>query len=94
MDEPTRSLSPEAAYPLQDFIRDVLVRDQGKTVLLATQDMNEAERLCRDVAILHRGHLLHLGPLVELMEKGRRDLGERAGLADIFVDMIRREGSG
>lgn len=90
MDEPTRSLSPEAAYPLQDFIRHELVGSRGKTVLLATQDMDEAERLCDDVAVLHRGRLLHLGTLTGLMERGRRELGWDAGLGDIFVDLVRR----
>jgi ABC-2 type transport system ATP-binding protein len=92
MDEPTRSLSPEAAYPLQDFFRDNLVVKRGKTILLATQDMNEAQRLCDDAAILHCGRFLFLGPLRELMEQGRRRLGEEAGLADIFVYLVGKGG--
>lgn len=91
MDEPTRSLSPEAAYPLQDFIQKELVQERGKTVLLATQDMIEAERLCSDIAVLHTGRLLFLGPLAELMRQGKQELGEEAGLAEIFVDLVREE---
>ncbi len=91
MDEPTRSLSPEAAYPLQDFIRQELVAQRGKTVLLATQDMSEAERLCDDIAIIDVGHLVYLGSLAALMEQGRRKLGQDAGLGDIFVDLVGRE---
>lgn len=91
MDEPTRSLSPEAAYPLQDFIRDELVAARGKTVLLATQDMGEAERLCDDVAILHRGRLLFLGPLEGLLRRAVDGLGEGAGVVDIFVELVRRD---
>jgi len=91
MDEPTRSLSPDAAYPLQDFIRRELVEARGKTVFLATQDMDEAERLCEDVALLHRGRLLYLGTLAGLMQEGRRELGESAGLGDIFVARVHRE---
>jgi ABC-type multidrug transport system ATPase subunit len=90
MDEPTRSLSPDAAYPLQDFIREELVGAGGKTVLLATQDMDEAERLCDDVALLHRGRLLYLGTLTGLLELGHRELGEGSGLGDIFVELVRR----
>jgi ABC-2 type transport system ATP-binding protein len=93
MDEPTRSLSPDAAYPLQDFIREELVEARGKTVLLATQDMDEAERLCDDVALLHRGRLLYLGTLAGLLERGERELGGRAGLGGIFVELVRREGA-
>jgi ABC-2 type transport system ATP-binding protein len=91
MDEPTRSLSPDASYPLQDFIRDELVSTRGKAVLLATQDMDEAERLCDDVALLHRGRLLYLGTLTGLLEMGGRELGENTGLGDIFVELVRRE---
>jgi len=61
-------------------------------VLLATQDMIEAERLCSDIAVLHTGRLLFLGPLAELMRQGRRELGEEAGLAEIFVDLVREGG--
>ncbi|MEW6555333.1 MAG: ABC transporter ATP-binding protein [Actinomycetota bacterium] len=91
MDEPTRSLSPDAAYPLQDFVRSELVGAMGKTVLLATQDMDEAERLCDDVALLHRGRLLYLGTLAGLMELAGRELGEGAGLGDVFVELVRRD---
>ncbi len=90
MDEPTRSLSPDAAYPLRDFIRRELVEARGKAVLLATQDMDEAERLCEDVALLHRGRLLYLGTLAGLLETGRGELGAEAGLGDIFVELVRR----
>jgi ABC-2 type transport system ATP-binding protein len=85
LDEPTRSLSPEAALPLQDFIREELAGKRGKTVLLATQDMREAERLCRDVVLLHRGHVLYAGPLSGLLEEGRRELGADAALEDIYI---------
>lgn len=91
MDEPTRSLSPDAAYPLQDFIKEELVGQRHKTVLLATQDMSEAERLCEDVAIIHKGRILFLGPLAKLMELGGRELGRDAGLGDVFVDLVGRE---
>jgi ABC-2 type transport system ATP-binding protein len=91
MDEPTRSLSPEAAYPLQDFIREELVGRRGKTVLLATQDMSEAERLCEDVCIIDRGHLVYLGSLSGLLDQGRSRLGAAVGLGDIFVDLVGKE---
>jgi len=53
--------------------------------------MDEAERLCDDVALLHRGRLLYLGTAAGLLEMGRRELGEAAGLGDIFVELVRRE---
>ncbi|MBC7248288.1 MAG: ABC transporter ATP-binding protein [Actinobacteria bacterium] len=94
LDEPTRSLSPEAALPLQCFIREELAGRRGKTVLLATQDMREAERLCRDVVLLHRGHVLFAGPLSRLLEEGRRELGADAALEDIFIHKMEIEEEG
>ncbi len=91
LDEPTRSLSPEAALPLQDFIREELVRERGKTVLLATQDMREAERLCRDVVLLHRGRALFAGSLSRLLDEGRGELGGEAALEDVFIYRMERE---
>lgn len=93
LDEPTRSLSPEAALPLQDFIREELVNKRGKTVLLATQDMREAEKLCRDVVLLHRGRALFAGALARLLEEGRRELGTGATLEDIFIHNMEKEES-
>lgn len=94
LDEPTRSLSPETALPLQDFIRRKLVEERGKTVLLATQDMREAERLCHELVLLHRGQLLYAGPLEELLKRGREELGAEARLEDIFVAMVSEERQG
>lgn len=94
LDEPTRSLSPEAALRLQDFIREVLVGERGKTVLLATQDMREAERLCRDVVLLHRGRALFVGPLSRLLEEGRSELGDGAALQDVFIHKMAKEEDG
>lgn len=91
MDEPTRSLSPEAAYPLREFIARELVEKRGKTVVLATQDMEEAEGLCREVGIMHHGRFLYLGPMRRLLENGRERLGEGAKLGDVFVDLVRSQ---
>ncbi|MEE9219426.1 MAG: ABC transporter ATP-binding protein [Acidobacteriota bacterium] len=60
MDEPTRSLDPLTARHLRDFIRDVLVREDGKTVLLCTHNLHEAEDLCARVGVLVRGRLRHI----------------------------------
>jgi hypothetical protein len=41
--------------------------------------------------VLHRGRLLFLGPLAGLLEQGRREMGESAGLGEIFVELVRKE---
>ncbi len=56
MDEPTLGVDPVGREMIQDFIRK-LVDDGGKTVLLVTNDLNEAERICDTVAIMNKGEI-------------------------------------
>lgn len=66
LDEPTRSLDPIAAKHLRTFIAARLRREHGKTVLIATHNLQEAEEMCDRVAILDRGRLLRLGSVAEI----------------------------
>jgi len=67
LDEPTRSLDPIAAKHLRQFIRQDLHRARGKTILLATHNLQEAEDLCQRLAVLHRGRVLREGALHEIV---------------------------
>lgn len=58
LDEPSAALDPQARRNLWDVIRDV--RDAGKTVVLTTHHLDEAEALCDRVAIMDHGRLLAL----------------------------------
>ncbi|MBK9096295.1 MAG: ABC transporter ATP-binding protein [Anaerolineae bacterium] len=58
LDELTTGLDPQARHTIWDLVRDV--RAQGKTVLLTTHFMEEAERLCDRVAILDHGRIVAL----------------------------------
>ena len=58
MDEPTRSLDPVTARDLRRFIRDMLVDALGRTVVLVTHRLEEAEELCDRVAIMNHGRVL------------------------------------
>jgi len=58
LDEPTLGLDPNIARTIRDFIREDIVRKAGKTVLLTTHYMNEADELCDRVAILDNGKVL------------------------------------
>lgn len=59
MDEPTVGLDPVGARDLRDSIK--ALKEKGKTVLLTTHYMYEADELCDRIAILKKGHLLQLG---------------------------------
>ncbi len=83
MDEPTRSLDPTAARHLRRFIQEKLNRAEGKTILLATHNMAEAEGLCHRLAILHKARIRRMGTVEEVCSSGgsrERYLIELAGL--------------
>jgi ABC-2 type transport system ATP-binding protein len=70
LDEPTTNMDPVAAREVRDLIVE-LVRAHGRTVLLSTHNLQEAEQLCDRVAIMRHGRLLVAGRPSEL----RRQLG-------------------
>ena len=59
LDEPTLGLDPQSAYEIRTFIRERL-KEEGRTVLLTTHNMQEVERLCDRVAIVNNGSLIAL----------------------------------
>jgi ABC-2 type transport system ATP-binding protein len=68
LDEPTSGLDPEAAQQVNDLIAS-LSRRNGQTIVLATHNLLDAQRLCDRVAILNKGRILALGSLTELAQK-------------------------
>ena len=73
MDEPTRSLDPASAAALRTFIRDEVKARDGKTVLLATHNLREAETMCDRVAILVKGKVREIGTVEEVRRWGIND---------------------
>lgn len=69
MDEPTRSLDPVIARDLRTFIRETLVEKMGRTVLLVTHRLEEAEELCDRVAIMNHGRIIACGPVAEIKQR-------------------------
>ena len=67
LDEPTTGLDPQSRRQLWEIIRRF--RSEGRTVLLTTHYMDEAERLCDRVAIVDRGQVIALGSPRELIEQ-------------------------
>ena len=65
LDEPTTGLDPQARRQLWDLIREF--KRSGKTILLTTHYMDEAERLCERIAIMDRGKQIALGTPRELI---------------------------
>jgi ABC-2 type transport system ATP-binding protein len=67
LDELTTGLDPQARRAIWDLIRNI--RQRGKTVLLTTHLMEEAERLCDRVAIIDHGRIIDVGTPAELVRR-------------------------
>jgi ABC-2 type transport system ATP-binding protein len=65
LDEPTTGLDPQSRRQLWDILRRF--RAQGRTILLTTHYMDEAERLCDRVAVVDHGRVIALGSPAELI---------------------------
>lgn len=84
LDEPTASLDPDSADRIRGYLRDYQ-RRSGATLLLASHNMPEVERLCDDVLMLRSGRLVDRGTPGELLARYGRDT-----LEDVFLDIARR----
>jgi len=60
MDEPTTGLDPQARHLIWERLRQLA--QEGKTLILTTHFMEEAERLCARIAIMDRGRIIAAGP--------------------------------
>ena len=91
LDEPTTGLDPQARRHMWDLVR--AIRSEGRTVLLTTHYMEEAEELCDRVAIMDGGRIVALDTpdalIAGLLARGfRKQRVERlANLEDVFIDL-------
>ncbi len=67
LDEPTTGLDPQARHVIWERLTELKLR--GKTLLLTTHYMEEAERLCDDLVIMDRGRILVQGSPRQLIER-------------------------
>jgi len=73
LDEPTLGLDVQIARTIRNFIREWLRDHPGRTILLTTHYMHEAEELCHRVAIIDRGKILACAPPEELKRRLRTE---------------------
>ena len=86
LDEPTASLDPDTAASIRQLLREYQ-RDSGATLLMATHNMLEVERLCDDVIMLRAGQVVDRGSPDMLLQRYGRDT-----LEDVFIDVARDTG--
>ena len=76
LDEPTASLAPDVGDYIRSYIEDY-ASNNGATILLASHNMNEVERLCHEVMMMKNGEIIDKGKCDELVNKhGRKNLEE------------------
>ena len=83
LDEPTASLDPDTG----DLVRTWLERyrdETGCTILLASHNMAEVERMCSDVLMLRQGRIVDQGSPADLLERYGRE-----NLEEVFLDIAR-----
>ncbi len=69
MDEPTRSLDPEAADHFRSLIRSQVLTPE-RAIVLATHNLHEAEMLADRIAVLNHGRLLAFSSVPEIKKQG------------------------
>ena len=76
MDEPTASLDPDSADRMRGYLEQYCAK-YGMTILLASHNMREVERLCDNVLMMKQGRIVDQGAPQELISRyGRRDMEE------------------
>ena len=68
-DEPTSGLDPSAADSFRRLLTQDLVKNSGKTVVMATHNLAEAKSMCNRIALLSHGRLLAVGSPAEITKK-------------------------
>ena len=83
LDEPTASLDPDVGDYIRKIIED-FATNKGTTILLASHNMNEVERLCDEVMMMKNGEIIDKGKSSDLINKhGRKNLEE------VFLKIVR-----
>ena len=85
LDEPTASLDPDVG----DYVRSIIenfASNNKKTILIASHNMNEVERLCDEVLMMKNGQIIDKGKSVDLINShGRKNLEE------VFLELVRNK---
>jgi ABC-2 type transport system ATP-binding protein len=95
LDEPTTGLDPQGRRNIWDMVLDL--KERGKTIVLTTHYMDEAEQLCDRIAIMDSGKILEINTaenfIKELLDRGFTKPQPKLGatLEDVFLDLTGKQ---
>jgi len=84
LDEPTLGLDVMSTHAIRDYVKGIA--KEGKTVLLNTNNMYEAQMLCERLAVINKGSLRASGTVADLEE-----LAKTKGLEEVFINLVRSD---
>lgn len=87
LDEPLQGLDPQAAYDLKQLMKAHAAK--GKTVIFSTHNLDTAQQLCDELAILKQGKLIYNGTVQTLLDQNNDE-----SLEEIYLKMAGRQGDG
>jgi ABC-2 type transport system ATP-binding protein len=85
LDEPSTGLDPQARKHIWEIILDI--NKKGKTIILTTHYMEEAESLCDTIAIMDKGRIIEQGSPESLIEKHCKADGSPKNLESVFLKL-------
>lgn len=84
LDEPMQGLDPQAAYDLKQLMKKHAAK--GKTVIFSTHNLDTAQQLCDELAILKKGVLIYNGSVQNLLNQNNDE-----SLEEIYLKMAGRQ---
>lgn len=93
LDEPLESIDPLALRSIKDSL--LLMARKGGTVLITSHILDSIERLCDDVAIIHRGTVILESSVDNVKKKVKNGISNEkfSSLEELFVDLVAQKGS-
>lgn len=86
LDEPSTGLDPQARQNIWQIIKDI--KGQGKTIVLTTHYMEEAQILCDDIAIMDKGRIVETGSPKDLIARHCKDMAPVSqNLESVFLKL-------
>jgi tungstate transport system ATP-binding protein len=88
LDEPSANLDPVSAAKIEDILKDI-IREYSVTVIMATHDMAQGQRLADRVAVLFNGEVVQVGRSNDIFfTPANREIAEFVGMENIFDGVV------